>query len=84
MFSVFPFFDLHEFYINSNLHEFTNGSSSFTRIKVFSEKAGFSSSQALAGKISLQLPTVQLSNTSPRALRKTEYAITLLNVLPWD
>lgn len=46
------------------------------------EKPGLSSSQALAGKISLQLPTAPLSNTSPRALRKPEYAInTLFNVL---
>ncbi|KAF4078675.1 hypothetical protein AMELA_G00201500 [Ameiurus melas] len=41
-------------------------------IKVFSDKSGLGSSQALAGKISLQLPTAQLSSTSPRALRKTD------------
>ncbi|XP_046725895.1 rho GTPase-activating protein 4a isoform X1 [Silurus meridionalis] len=43
-----------------------------TRIKVLSEKSGLSSSQALAGKISLQLPVVQLPSTSPRALRKSD------------
>ncbi|XP_060793397.1 rho GTPase-activating protein 4a [Neoarius graeffei] len=43
-----------------------------TRMKVFSDKSGLSSSQALAGKISLQLPPVQLSNTSPRTLRKPD------------
>ncbi|MCI4387619.1 hypothetical protein PGIGA_G00076340 [Pangasianodon gigas] len=42
------------------------------RIRVFSDKTGLSSSQALAGKISLQLPTTQLSSTSPRALRKPD------------
>ncbi|KAI5095964.1 rho GTPase activating protein 4 isoform X1 [Silurus meridionalis] len=52
---------------------------SVPRIKVLSEKSGLSSSQALAGKISLQLPVVQLPSTSPRALRKSEYAINTLS-----
>ncbi|XP_060749398.1 rho GTPase-activating protein 4a isoform X1 [Tachysurus vachellii] len=43
-----------------------------TRNKVFSDKPGLSSSQALAGKLSLQLPKAQPSSTSPRALRKPD------------
>lgn len=50
----------------------------FARNKVFSDKSGLSSSQAIAGKLSLQLPTAQPTSTSPRTLRKPEYAISTL------
>ncbi|XP_058265862.1 rho GTPase-activating protein 4a isoform X2 [Hemibagrus wyckioides] len=53
----------------------TEEQSTQIRNKVFSDKSGLSSSQAIAGKLSLQLPTAQPISTSPRTLRKPDPSI---------